>query len=857
MSNHRLSLLATIAIVSLPVILPWCITVLLDLPQHYFILVSTFFILKSIRTDKGVPKDIDPYKFILGIMYAFLSILFKANMLILATLIIVTIAELYRNRNNLVKRAKVITRVLMMLLFMATIYVLIFDFGHFISWYFFNDWRLANTLKRYIIYEWSIADGLISIFVEFPWDHYTVFSYSWKQWLDLVNFALAPEALTILFSSAFFILPFLTVKIRSLRFDIRFRILAVSTWVSFWLYFFILVGNNQLHDFTRFVLCTYILSMILSVTALQRALQSDDAFKTFALVTLSMIILLFVNHMVTLEFGGTRFFPVMERYRYSFVMLLAQTGFIIIYIMTSRDSIKLRKFFLIIFLLVSLVFFPIFNNVVFSRSLLFSENTLEDIRQKLETMDVNTDVKPCIVVSNFYIYLRNYVDLRRFVPIPLPIAEDEFKEMLKLLPEGSIIVLTNDPRLSWYEYGNWYVKKYLNEEFIPIEYLGLYKAPAEPQIELLFNESIKIPSGVSIAINGSYVDTRWGKAVALDGVDDFIALYNYTSGNLYTLELLFKMDEDPIEFGVYPENVPGKGGQPVEKILLAKRWGGYIEIIMTITSRGQITVYADNNEDKPRFEIRTGKGIIRKGEWYHLLLVVNNTHARLYINGILVGESKVNGENMVLEEKSVREEPLYIGADGTSDYKPWRYLRATIKLLRIYDKVLSQEEIATFYAHIKRVAIIKHGDYVYAIYVKEGVSNREPASSVVSKIKLIDAVMNPEGTCVLKIDSSLNSSIVLGTVRFSKIVNILKEAQTLSFPYYYSNSNTGIRIAKYLCTYHIALDSSGNTLWVYVKHGINSGELLVYYTILLIILLILTITSMCFKDNFTKMNTYL
>jgi len=840
--THKLLLLATLAIISSPAVLPWSITVLLDLPQHYFILVSIYFILRSVRIVDGVINDIDLRMFLLGIIYAFLSVLFKANIIILAVPIVVAIIELYRNRTHLAERAKMTFKILATLLITAATYVLIVDFGRFISWFFFNNWELANTLRKYLIYEWSIAEGLFGMFVEIPWERYTVFSYSWEQWLDFVNLALTPEALTILFSSTFLTLPFLIIMVRSLRLDIRFRILATSTWMSFWLYFFILIGSNQLNDFTRYALGIYILLMISSITALHRVMQSNNASKTFTFVTLSMIILLFVNHIVTLEFGGTRFFFDMMRYRYSFLVLLAQAGLTILYTMSSRGNKALQRSFLPVFLLFSLVSFSIFNNVVFTGSGLYSSTALEDVRESLESMSLDTSRKPRIVVSNFYIYLRNYVDLEEFIPIPPPITEDEFREMLKLLPEGSIIALTNDPRLSWYEYGNRYIKKYLNEEYIPIEYLGPYKTPTEPQIELLINESIKIPSNARVVVNGSYGDSRWGRAVALDGIDDCIAIYNYSLGNTYTIELLFRMDEDPADFGTYPEDVPLLGGKPVTKSLLAKRYHGLGEIMISITSDGEVVVGTDNKDNKPRFEIRTGKGIIREGEWYHLILVVNNEHARLYINGVLTSESKVSGENMVLEEEGIKEEPLYIGTDGTSVFKPWRYLKATIKLLRIYDKALSQEEIATLYAHIKRFAIIKLGNYVYAIYVKEGVSNREPTTSATpaeSKIKLLDVVMNLQGSCTLKIDSSLNSPIILATIRFTKIVNLSKGIQTLSFPFIRNiNADSKVKEATYICSYHITLDSSSNILWLYVRHGMNSLELLVYYATLLILLII-------------------
>ena len=837
-SNTRLSLLVSLVVLSSPVILPWSITALLDLPQTYFILVSIYFISKSIKITQGIIKDIDLSRFFLGMLYAFLSILFKANILTPVLLIILFTIELYRCRRHLATSARRLFRALAILLIIAMVYVLIVDFGYFVSWYFFGNWELANTLRKYMFYEqYSISESLFGMIVEFPWDHYTIFSYSWKRWLDFINFALAPEALTILVSSTFLVFPFLIITVHENRTDVRFRILALSTYVSFWLYFFILIGNNQLHDFTRYGLHIYALAIVLSIATLYRGLQNRHALRVTILVAIATMVLLSINYIVTLEYGGTKFFFDMRRYRYSFTVLLTQASFIILFSMLLKDCVVLRRYFLNGVLLSALLSFSIFNNAVFTKSWLYSATALDEVKEYLEDMYLSIDGKSRIVVSNSYIYLRNYVNLGNFIPIPPPAREDEFKEMLQLLPNGSLVILTNNPRISWYEYGNRYIKKYCLQTYIPIEYLGPYVVPRKPRIEILVNELAETLSNGNVVINGSIVETPWGRGVALDGLGNYIAIYNHILGNTYTIELLFKLDENPAEFGVYPQDVPWVGGKPVTKSLLAKRYHGYEEIAIAITSNGQVVVYADDKDDKSRFEIRTKEGIIRKGEWYHLVLVVDHTHARLYINGFLVGEYKVFGENMVLEDKGIRGEPLYVGADGTSVFKPWRYLKATIKLLRIYDGALSQEQIMAFYIHVKRVAIIKHGNYVHVIYVKEETSNRKAYTYVESKIKLVDATMNPKGVCVLNIESNLNSSLIIATIRFSKVVNISKGRQVLSFPYFHNNDrSSGIKEATYICSYHIALDSLGNILWLYVKHGMNYVELLMYHIALLTLL---------------------
>jgi len=106
-----------------------------------------------------------------------------------------------------------------------------------------------------------------------------------------------------------------------------------------------------------------------------------------------------------------------------------------------------------------------------------------------------------------------------------------------------------------------------------------------------------------------------------------------------------------------------------------------------------------------------------------------------------------------------------------------------------------------------------------------------------SKTRLVDAAMNSKGACILNIEANSNSTFILTTIRFSKIVNISKGKVVLIFPYFYNNDrSSGIKEALYVCLYHIALDNSGNILWLYVKHGMNSVEMLMYHIALLTLL---------------------
>jgi len=832
----RTVLVITMLIMLSPIVFPWSATAFLDLPQSYFILASLYFTLRSVRYESDGTLKISLLKLLIGFIYFFYSALFKANILTLAIVIIILIIELNRYRQHLSRASAFVLRVLTIVITSIAVAYVVIDFARFVSWYFFGNWNLANTLRKYLIFEVSVIENLLGAFIEFPWDRYTVFSYSWRQWLDFLDFALAPEALTVIVSSIFLVMPLLMVLIREFRKGcmLQARTLIYATYISFWFYFILQIGKNQLYDLSRFGLHIYVLIMIISWALFYRLLEERDRAK-LAVVSVVALVVVTINKFVLLEFGGTKFFFDMLRYKYPIILLLSETAILMILLLLLHQRFNGWKKVFYVSLLVLIVPTMIFNNAVFSNSYLFTSTGLSAVGQYLE--GIGNGVGKKVVVSNAYIYLRNYLDLDKFVPIPPPISELEFEDFLKFLPNGSILVLTDDPRISWYEYANAYIKKYVGQDFIPIEYVGPSKKLGEPRLEITVgNISRKV-----VVVNGSIVETPWGMGISLDGGGQNIAVYNYSLGDEYTIEILFRVDEDPSDFGLYPKYVPRVGGQPVTKSLLAKRYGGYVEIMILVTSRGQVVVYADNKDDKPRFQITTREGVIKRGEWFHLVLTVDNSEARLYINGILVGKSNVTGRNMVLAEVGIKNEPLYIGSDGTFDFKPWRYLKATIQFVRIYDRLVKPEEIMTVYEHLERVNQINFGGYRYTIYVKqETMAGNETPTGETNSLRLLGAYMHTNETCIMYVESKAPSKYIISTIRFSEVLNIDEENKILHFPYLYNNDmDSRIKESVYVCSFSMIINQRGDVIAFHVNKSMNLGELLVYHTVLLILLVLI------------------
>ncbi|MEM0009734.1 hypothetical protein [Thermofilum sp.] len=460
---RELAVISALFVVFLPIVLPWSITILPDLPQTYFILTSLYFILKSL--DINAVFSINLTRFFYFLIFAFYSISFKENMISFAFFLIFLTIFLNRHKKQLNNDARFLLKIFKLILLISLLYIAIVDFGSFIFLFFLNNIKMYVFLRRYFILGDSLAELLFGMFMKLPWDSYTLFSFSWRQWLDFLNFALAPEALSPLLSAIFIALPALSLLHKEFRADPKFKLLALTTSCTYWFYFFTLIGVNRLYDFTRYSLHIYILAALLSITVVYRLIRNhNDVRKWLLVLSILMVIILLINYKVSTELGGTRFFFDMLRYDRSSMLLLVESALIGCALAVARRSPSIS---FVALMLILFTFSLLFLKPVFDKSWLFRPfgDALKKVSNYLEGTYKGGKV---LVISNAYTYLRNYLDFGKFIVIPPPIGEDEFLGMLKVLPNGSYLVLTNHPEMSWYEYANAqsYIQKYVKSQKI-------------------------------------------------------------------------------------------------------------------------------------------------------------------------------------------------------------------------------------------------------------------------------------------------------------------------------------------------------------------------------------------------------
>jgi sulfur transfer complex TusBCD TusB component (DsrH family) len=125
------------------------------------------------------------------------------------------------------------------------------------------------------------------------------------------------------------------------------------------------------------------------------------------------------------------------------------------------------KFNLLSLAFVVIVLSALVSNIYFSQILAFSYSKYAQNYDLTNAGYWDNMGEQSVIVSNFYYYLRCYVPDKVFsksILLSIPIEEEEYLKLINTLPKNAFLVLTDDPRLAWYHYGNKkYISKYIFE----------------------------------------------------------------------------------------------------------------------------------------------------------------------------------------------------------------------------------------------------------------------------------------------------------------------------------------------------------------------------------------------------------
>lgn len=455
-----------------PIIVLWSLTILVDVPESYFLLSQVYLLANSIDFEKA-PK-VESLRLSMALFYLLLDVLFlRGNVLFPTLLFLLLLVHLFFcSKRQRVSKTTRITIIFFKVLVALAVLLLAVDLAYFISVHVLRDAQLALKIRPFLIYRTSIVETFVGWFVSYPWKPQTIFSYSVSEWINWVNTAASPELIGLVAASIpLFPLPLL------LRKDISelAKLLIASSIIAFWIYIFNLVLSSNFHDINRYCLPLYVLFTIFAVVDVYTPPIST---KHLLLFLFGLLVPLLVNVKSNLDYGGTRFFWVMNPYPYSSRLLVLEFMIVICLLLVSWKLMSRVNFsvssilfgkkcahtevkigpghFLACALVTISIISILFSYTVINNSTtLFSNRSLqlEEVASHIRMLG-DRGLSKVYVVSNFHMNLRNYLNPSQAVVIPMPLDFTEFYKLIQVLPGEVVVAITDDDYLSYSSFIN-------------------------------------------------------------------------------------------------------------------------------------------------------------------------------------------------------------------------------------------------------------------------------------------------------------------------------------------------------------------------------------------------------------------
>ncbi len=187
------------------------------------------------------------------------------------------------------------------------------------------------------------------------------------------------------------------------------------------------------------------------------------------------------------------------------------------------------------------------------------------------------------------------------------------------------------------------------------------------------------------------VDGISGKAFDFDGINDYIAVHDDPS-------LEFGYNDFTISFWIKCTNILLKI-QPISK---DRGLDGYRSWRVLINTQSEVIfVTSDNghNEDGHQIFGGTVDANLQNNIWYHIVIVKDGTDAIFYVNGSVMNDDDTIYHSKIHDSSA----KLHIGCRLGWEGYPIEHFPGVIDEVRIYNRVLSEDEIQELYINPARL----------------------------------------------------------------------------------------------------------------------------------------------------------
>jgi len=462
------NILLTFSTLFHPLVILWGLTILIDVPESYFILSFMYFTLNGFKNLERGCINVNFEHLLISFVYLLIIVfLLRYNIITISLLVFMLVLYIYLNLRQMSERRHYLLLMLIANMIMYIIAaILVIDVTYFICIHILKNVALAVFLRRFLILGISLTEQIIGWFVSYPWKPKTVFSYSASEWFARINYAITPE-MNGLFTASMLILPICLSNCKP-----KVRILCAALLTSFWMGFMDLMLSDNFHDISRYYLHIYVIVTMYTLSEIYNSFLNISTPRKIFKFPLCALIPLLINYIVTVNFGGTSFFWIIKPYPYSTCILslklIAITSIITIAFLKYKNSnIKKLNIFLFLIIFINMIHQVLFIRITVQNDFIVFTNDVEVLEQLSSNikMFLNNDVKePVIIVSNFHAFLRNFFNPSKFIVLPVPLNVNDFHELISIIPEKSLIVITNNYRFSYYSLINKYINNIILEK---------------------------------------------------------------------------------------------------------------------------------------------------------------------------------------------------------------------------------------------------------------------------------------------------------------------------------------------------------------------------------------------------------
>lgn len=718
--SHRLRLVALVLILAQPSLFVFAGLALNDLFVAYLSVFSVLSFARALRK-RGDVYELDRGMGMIAILSLLVLFTVKIDLLILVAEWFV-IAYLYASK-RLTFRSNLGRSIVKLLLLLPVIYELVIDLPYFVSVWILRNSALGSVFGTFLPV--SPIETVASQFVA-PWWNpgaKTAFSLDLPGFVSILYKLLSPESLSILVPAILLLLPFLLYKKKAMFNDDEY-ILALFISISLLLFFFVSF-TSALDDIARYSTWMVPLWVVLVVIFVSRFVEAGDLYVPMFLL-LPMVLLIWMNAFLSQVYDGIQvgYSPLGPTWSYD-SLLLVSSVFIGLLLWTSQwkrteeprpANVSIRYHSKHItpgrLLSAGICVLILMNSLFYAPQFVANSSVYQEQGVTGQANTIASLVRPgAVVVANDYIQLRPYVDnmlLQSGSLIPLPSNQSDFIRLLGLLPNSSILALTNDSSISWYEYGNSYAGSYFGQEMIlgPGNNKTGYQPLALSSRILYMNFSGErgntIPDLSSFNNSGqnhgaSVVNQSFGDALSLNG-SQYVGIPNSVSltatGNI-TIEFLANFEDLNPASGYM---ILSKGYAPVN--------GSYDVFLWNSKCYFELGGVGSLSFNFTAFE----------GNWHQYVFTYDGARMLAYVDGTEVGATYARG---IIRQSQF---PLDLGRDSERDAY---YYKGQIGDLQISNEPLDIPSLATSYhsAFAELVPTrIQSKNYHYFVVVNRNVS---------------------------------------------------------------------------------------------------------------------------------------